>query len=287
MHDVAPSSEAGHRVVTFNPGKNTEQESRLRLINPGGEAARVRIVGVDGGGRSPGGVVEVEVPAGASRTLGAAELESGGPGFTGSLGTGTGKWRLVVTAQVRIEVMSLLSSPTGHLTNLSTVPAAAVPVETAAEVFREHISGPVVQSRCVNCHVEGGQSGNTRLVFVRSSDSGHEAHNLEVFEDFVAEVDGGAELILNKIQGVGHGGGVQVAAGTADYEHMERFLGLLDADVPSVTLTPQTLFDTVQMAPARKTLRRAALIFAGRVPTEAEYAAAQRGGRRCARRFAA
>ena len=278
MHDVAPSSEAGHRVVTFNPGKNTEQESRLRLINPGEEAARVRIVGVDGGGRSPGGAVEVEVPAGASRTLGAAELESGGSGFTGSLGTGTGKWRLVVSSEQAIEVMSLLSSPTGHLTNLSTVPAAAVPVETVAEVFRKHISGPIVQSRCVNCHVEGGQSGNTRLVFVGASDAGHEARNLEVFEDFVAEVDGGAALILNKIQGVGHGGGVQVAAGTADYEHMVRFLGLLDANVPSVTLTPQTLFDTVAMASARKTLRRAALIFAGRVPTEAEYAAAQRGG---------
>ena len=45
-----------------------------------------------------------------------------------------------------------------------------------------------------------------------------------------------------------------------------------------MTLTPQTLFDTVRMAPARKTLRRAALIFAGRVPTQKEYAAAQGGG---------
>ena len=47
-----------------------------------------------------------------------------------------------------------------------------------------------------------------------------------------------------------------------------------------VAITPQTLFDTVTMAPARKTLRRAALIFAGRIPTDTEYAAAQRSGRR-------
>ena len=64
----------------------------------------------------------VEVPAGAARTLGAAELESGGAGFTGALGTGAGKWRLVVSAAQAVEVMSLLASPTGHLTNLSTVP---------------------------------------------------------------------------------------------------------------------------------------------------------------------
>jgi len=53
---------------------------------------------------------------------------------------------------------------------------------------------------------------------------------------------------------------------------------LLGEDVTPVTLTPQTLFDTVRMAPLRKTLRRAALIFAGRIPTDEEYAAAQGGG---------
>ena len=55
-------------------------------------------------------------------------------------------------------------------------------------------------------------------------------------------------------------------------------MGLLGQDVTTVAITPQTLFDTVTMAPTRKTLRRAALIFAGRNPTDAEYAAAQRGG---------
>ena len=277
MHDLAPSGEAGHRVVVFNPGKNTAQASRVRIVNLGDETAVVRIEGIDGRGESPGSAVELEVPAGASRTLGAAELESGGAGFTGGLGRGSGKWRLVVSADGRIGVMSLLSSPTGHLTNLSTVPAATAASETAAEVFREHISGPIVQGKCVNCHVAGGVSGGTRLVFVRSSESDHEARNLQTFERFIDEVDDGANYILNKIQGVAHGGGVQVAAGTADFTHMERFLRLLGEDVAPVTLTPQTLFDTVSMAPVRKTLRRAALIFAGRIPTDAEYAAAQRG----------
>ena len=111
-----------------------------------------------------------------------------------------------------------------------------------------------------------------------SSQSDHEAHNLRTFETFLAEVDDGASLILNKIQGVAHGGGVQVAAGSDEFADMERFLELLGEDVTPVTLTPQTLFDTVRMAPLRKTLRRAALIFAGRIPTDEEYAAVQRGG---------
>ena len=275
MHDVAPSTEAGHRVVTFNPGKNTAQASRLRLINPGAETAEVRIEGIDGQGESPGGAVELSVPAGAARTLGAQQLESGeGAGLTGALGTGSGKWRLVVSSDRSIEVRSLLASPTGHLTNLSTVAART---ESAAQVFREHISGPIVQGKCIACHVAGGVSGSTRLVFVPSSESDHEARNLQAFKTFIDEVQDGANVILNKIQGVAHGGGVQVAAGSAEYGHMERFLRLLGQDVSSAPLTPQTLFDTVAMAPVRKTLRRAALIFAGRIPTDAEYAAAQGG----------
>ena len=152
--------------------------------------------------------------------------------------------------------------------------------DSAQDVFEDHISGPIVQSRCVNCHVEGGQSGHTRLLLVRESEADHEAHNLRAFENLLVAVqnDGGASYVLNKIQGVAHGGGPQVVAGTEEFTNMQRFLGLLGRHVATASLTPQTLFDTVAMASNRKTLRRAALIFAGRIPTDAEYAAVAGGG---------
>ena len=148
--------------------------------------------------------------------------------------------------------------------------------ESAEEVFRDHISGPVVQSKCVNCHVAGGVSGNTRLVFVRSSDvAGHAALNLQTFADLLEDESG--NYILNKIQGVAHGGGEQVPADSDDFTNMARFLGLLGEEVASAVLTPKTLFDTVVLASPRQTLRRAALIFAGRIPTDKEYAAVEGG----------
>ena len=151
--------------------------------------------------------------------------------------------------------------------------------ETAEEVFRDHISGPIVQSKCVNCHVAGGLSGNTRLVFVRSSDAvDHAARNLRTFENLLDDLaNEGGSYVLNKIQGVAHGGGVQVPLGSADFANMERFLGLLGEEITFAALTPETLFDTVVLASPRKTLRRAALIFAGRIPTDAEYAAVESG----------
>ena len=113
----------GYRVVVFNPASNVDQVSRLRIINRGEEEATVTIEGIDDDGVSPGTAVELEVPAGVSRTVTSQELESGqGEGLAGMLDDGKGKWQLVVTADQPIEVMSLLSSPTGHLTNLSTEP---------------------------------------------------------------------------------------------------------------------------------------------------------------------
>ena len=121
MHDTAPKSDGVYEVAIFNPGSNPNQLSRLRLINPDAEEAEVTITGVDDAGASPGAVVEIVVPGGESVTLTSAELEAG-PGVTGALGDGSGKWRLLVRSDRPIVVMSLLSSPTGHLTNLSTAP---------------------------------------------------------------------------------------------------------------------------------------------------------------------
>ena len=124
MHDVAPSMGDGNAVAIFNPASNPNQVSSLRLVNGGAEDALVSITGVDDAGESPGGAVVVTVPAGGSRTIGAAQLESGGEGLVEALGDGAGKWRLLVESDRPVLVMSLLSSPTGHLTNLSTAPAS-------------------------------------------------------------------------------------------------------------------------------------------------------------------
>ena len=122
MHDIAHRDAQAIRVPTFNPGGNHRQESVLRLVNPANTSAEVTIEGIDDGGLSPGGPVTLSVPAGGAREFSAQELETGGEGFTGSLGDGEGKWRLSVASQQPVQAVSLLRSPTGHVTNLSTQP---------------------------------------------------------------------------------------------------------------------------------------------------------------------
>ena len=132
MHDSVRRGPEGHRVATFNPGRNRNQESLLRLVNTHDEQAVAIISGIDDAGEASKGEVEVVVPAGGSRTLTAMDLESelarsSSPGedmttVKGALGAGTGKWQLLVRSTPPLVVMSLMSSPGGHLTNLSTAP---------------------------------------------------------------------------------------------------------------------------------------------------------------------
>ena len=120
MHDVVPLTSEGYIVPIFNPARNPNQISWLRLSNDGGRSATVRIVGVDDLGRSPGSEISFRLAPGRTQVLTSERLESGS-GLNGALGRGTGKWRLMVASNVRIQVMNLLESPTGHLSNLSTV----------------------------------------------------------------------------------------------------------------------------------------------------------------------
>ena len=229
LHDTAPVINNRHRIAIFNPGSNTNQASRLRLVNPGAEETTVTITGIDDQGRAPGSEVRVSIPAHGALALTAAELESRAAGRDGALGDGRGKWRLVVEADRAILAMSLMESPAGLLTNLSTTPdERRIGANEAAQVrFQTDVSASVVQAKCILCHVQGGQSERTRLVFVPASNPDHLTLNFAAFKDFLVDIEDGATRILDKIQGNDHGGGVQVAAGTEDFGNLERFLDVL------------------------------------------------------------
>ena len=119
MHDTVPGK-TRHRVAIFNPGSNFNQVSLLRLINLGKTtSADVDIRGLDDHGTlSP--TVSVKLTPSGSLLLSAQELEFGHELITGAMGDGAGKWQLFLSSSQSIQVMSLLRSPTGHLTNLST-----------------------------------------------------------------------------------------------------------------------------------------------------------------------
>ncbi len=120
MHDVVAEAAIGHRVPIFNPAKNTNQKSWLRLINPGDDEVNVTIAGRRDDNGESRGEVTLTIAAGGATRVTATDLESGASHIDGSLDAiDGGKTTLFVSADQPIRVMNLMSTPTGHLSNLS------------------------------------------------------------------------------------------------------------------------------------------------------------------------
>lgn len=121
LHATAPTNDdLSHEVNFFNPASNTNQVSRLRIINTSNSTNSISITGVDDSG-TDAGPVTFSIPAQQAMEINADELENGAPerSVSGSLGNGTGKWRLTLSSSNTARVMSLLEDPNGYLSNLS------------------------------------------------------------------------------------------------------------------------------------------------------------------------
>lgn len=110
------------RVYNVNPAGNTTAQSFVRIINQSGTPGRVTIKGIDDAGNIRG-PLSLNLGALKSVQLNSDDLQNGNAakGLTGSLGAGTGKWRLFVTGEFAgMAVQSLNRNNTdGTVTNLT------------------------------------------------------------------------------------------------------------------------------------------------------------------------
>ena len=225
MHDTAAQEARGPRryyVPVFHPARHEAQRSRLHLANLGAEQARVGIDGVDdAGGLPPAGTASLVLGAGETRVLTAAGIEAGAAGVAGRFGTGSGRWRLFVSSEVPLQVMSLGYARDGFLANLSRGgPPGPVPapparpdlvVEAPSVGDGEAGAGAVFTLSATVRNRGGGDAGATTLRYHRSADDLISASDTQV----------GAEALAGLAPAAGVGGSVTLttpsAAGTHYY----------------------------------------------------------------------
>ena len=100
--------------------------------------------------------------------------------------------------------------------------------EKAKELFERSIAQNIIQSKCISCHRMGGYAGGTSLLF-KGASSGSQDANIAAFESLLKRRGDGLNYILRKVSGNGHGGGRQLAVGSANYNELEEFLTLLSS----------------------------------------------------------
>ena len=127
---------------------------------------------------------------------------------------------------------------------------------------------PVVQQSCAVCHQEGltADQQGARLLFTDDAASNHSA-----MEAFVTTEGVGADWLLDKIVGDrGHGGGPVLTRGSGDYLVFADYLTLLvGANTDDGSVDASAIWAGTAIESRETTLRRAAILLAGKVPTTA------------------
>ncbi|APD87598.1 hypothetical protein BM527_16685 [Alteromonas sp. Mex14] len=110
-----------HEIPMFNPSSNSNQVSKLRIINNSDVKNVFEITGTDNKGRAPGGVLSFTLEPREAIEISSSDIEKGNPnlGLIGSIGDGVGKWLLKVQSTQPSMVLNLLEAPGGYLSNLS------------------------------------------------------------------------------------------------------------------------------------------------------------------------
>lgn len=147
-------------------------------------------------------------------------------------------------------------------------------VKSAKELFSSDISRDIVSSKCALCHSSTGVASNTRLRFEANSSVDL---NFEALAKFLQDDIGNDKLVLGKIAGDNHGGGVQLPKGSSEYLVFEQFLELFAMGGTSSVPSQASLFDGAVYESKLNTLRRAALLFAGRIPSVREVEEVRQG----------
>ncbi|MES2605505.1 MAG: hypothetical protein V4603_11250, partial [Pseudomonadota bacterium] len=142
--------------------------------------------------------------------------------------------------------------------------------------FENEVFDDIVMTKCTLCHVAGGVANVSGLHFIK--DANLAQTNYDIFAAFYAKQVNGYNYVLSKVSGGnGHVGGIQLAAGSTDYQTLASFLDLLDGGKTVTTQTAQSLFSGVKDQYPLDTLRDASLLLAGRLPTASELASANSG----------
>ncbi|MFT4749341.1 MAG: hypothetical protein ACI9E4_001018 [Pseudohongiellaceae bacterium] len=149
-------------------------------------------------------------------------------------------------------------------------------------LFLESVSAPVVQARCVVCHTSPGVAEASGLIYQSSSVPGYQATNYLTLVNYINNTPNGAARLMAKPLGQdSHGGGVIYSSSSdSNYLNLLAFLGAVQTEaLTGVTTTiASAIFDSVIAMDNEETLRKAALLFAGRLPTELETSTVASGG---------
>lgn len=149
--------------------------------------------------------------------------------------------------------------------------------QSTREFFTTQVYGKALQN-CTGCHTAGGLAveQGAKFVIYRDTYPDFVTANLAAIKDYAKiEVDGKAVLLRKPLGERAHGGGSVISESSEDYKILTKFVEQLKNGDEVTCQGNQAL--EVEMLTARETVRKAAIILAGRYPTPQELSLAEAG----------
>ena len=106
------------------------------------------------------------------------------------------------------------------------------------QLYTTNISS-IIQNNCIMCHKTGGAAASSALHYVDSSSTNFQTTNYNTLVNYINNLLGGAverpgaamgpatngsSLLLSKPQGINHGGGIQLMAGSQELQKLQNFV---------------------------------------------------------------
>ena len=174
--------------------------------------------------------------------------------------------------------------PTEGATALEELPSTSPTQNTTNScsdvAFSQELWAPVLSNTCYGCHIQGGmaQQQQARFVLVAPTEPDYLAKNLASVRAMANLAgDGGSLLWLKPTGSSPHGGGTVLPVGSAGERALSRFIA---ADNPAADCHPVLatgVYDRLIRATPLATVRQAALVLAGRLPSATEVALTKAG----------
>lgn len=154
---------------------------------------------------------------------------------------------------------------------------ASVECESVRDYYAFNVH-EVVMSKCFACHNTQGVAAETDYVLKSPSEPGFIEHNVATIKRVASfERDGESQWLLKPTAQIPHDGGTVIGADSDEYK---RLLGMVVRLKNDEVCEPNagSAFTGVELANAKVSLRKAALVLAGRLPTAEEIDRVEQGG---------
>ena len=170
--------------------------------------------------------------------------------------------------------------PKGEI--VEPTPTVEAPSNTVTSFAR--VNTEVLQAKCMMCQMDVDLAGATPLTNTCPSSSTRELANYNAVMNYFDAADGNKKKYLQKTQGGAAHGGAVINPASTEYKLLNEWIDSLETEGETASVevttapTARGFFEDVQLASPETTLRKVAIVFAHRLPTDAEIAAVRKGG---------